>query len=147
MQKTTHKNARRPFKRVDWSGRWPRRTPSIQMLPLTHFSARGMELIYGRGDRYPIYYTEPIGVPWGKRKFHCMVDCSMEIRHRSDGHLFVRFKPNRRCLPTWTFELVWPTVPSDQEGRPQIDELSVPRAVRDEYEDYVSECLDWPDGD
>jgi hypothetical protein len=86
-----------------------------------------MLLAYRRNDGFP--------------KF----SCGMEMWVRKDGRLFVRFiSPGLRTTYR-TYELLGIQPPSPPKQGELFDDNCVPNVLRDLYEDWVEECIWYPD--
>lgn len=105
----------------------PARRKAIRILTAPDFSARGMRLIYGRGDRFP------------------RLSCGMDIFVRRDGRVFVRFYSPGLRKTYRSYELLGLKLPTMPESGTSLADDCVPEVLRDLYEEWVEECLWYPD--
>jgi hypothetical protein len=119
-----------------------RRAELVRIAP---FSARGMRCLYGRGDHYPIPNDKELVRLFGRAEIRFRLKCSMDIWLRKDGRMFVRFCSSRTCHGTLSFELIGPRVPPELKRGVRLDASWVPQILRDRYDEWIGECLDYPD--
>ena len=130
-----------------WETLAPRERQPVELVWIPAFSARGMRPIYGRGANFTIHNREDLRRIFGWAEIHCHLNCSMDIWQRKDGRLFVRFHASRKCIDSFSFELIGAEVPLELKRGVLLDESWVPQVVRDEYDAWIDNCLEDPDGD
>lgn len=72
--------------------------------------------------------------------------CYLDVWLRKDARIFVRFWSRREELDLLSFELRGHSIPEKIMPDTQLDESWVPEIVRDEFDYWVRDCLDYPDG-
>lgn len=112
-----------------WETEPPQRVPGLRLREIPSFSARGMRTIYGRADHFP----------------HCPTYV-MDIWMAKSGRLFVRFW-SRGVYVNWrSYEVKGLTIPVGSLSRVLHDnEHLVPSLVRKKYEEWVTDCIEYPD--
>lgn len=125
----------------------PGKSQGEELVEIPSFSARGMRLIYGREDHFPIPNREEWVRLFGWSEIRFQLKCCMDIWLRKDGYMFVRFHASRKCLETFSFELTGPAVPTELKHGVLLDESWVPQVLRDRYDEWIEDCLEYPDGD
>jgi hypothetical protein len=154
MQKITGKfllegpviTSRRRNDVVAWAQKGPPRTKSIYLLNIPHFSARGMQPIYGRGDHYPIRNNPELRKMFRWAENARTLICKMDMWQHKEGRILVRFHTRRRRLDRWSFELRGLKLPITRKRGGLLDEDCVPETLRDRYEEWVVDCLNYPNG-
>ena len=131
---------------ASWYLKGPRRKEPIYLVQIPPFSSRGMSHIYGRSDNYSAstYNGEVLRSIFG-REIHCRIRCNLEVWQRKNGRIFVRFYATRKCLDSFSFELLGHPAPPDPKNSMGVHEEWIPEVVRDEYDALVIDCLDNPD--
>ena len=100
---------------------------SIRILEVPKISRRGMRLISGRGDHF------------GR------LSCGLDMLLRKDGRLFVLFySPGKRVMYR-SYELIGLKLPPLPERGKLYEDDCVPEVLRDLYEDWTTECIEYPD--
>jgi len=91
---------------------------------IDYFDARGMHLMYGRGDNFGRHHT-----------FH------MDIWMRRDGRLLMRCWSRCLDIDSRSFEIkgVHPSEILEIDKKKGFIDLWVPRAVRNAYEEWIQE--------
>jgi hypothetical protein len=125
----------------------PQKHPNAKVIEIPSFSARGMRLIYGRDDHFPIPNEEEYVRLFGWSEIRINLRCGMNIWQRKDGRIFLRFRASHKCLESFSFELVGPCVPKELKRGTLLDESWVPQVLRQRYNEWLEDCLEYPDGD
>lgn len=117
-------------KPISWWGRpkvvcWdspPPRSIRVQIEEVSHFDARGMYRVFGRGDHFP-----------GQAAFH------MDIWLNRQGNFFCRFWS--RCDEVDECSLIIQGIPDrlirKLASGPRSNDDWVPKAVRDKYDEWI----------
>ena len=106
-----------------------------------------MRPLYGREARYLISNTPECFKGMGKPETYGAFSCKLDVWLRKDVRIFVRFWSPRKCLDILSFELRGHPIPKAIERGRLLDESWIPEIIRDEYELWVVDCLEYPDGD
>jgi len=140
----------RPRKRrtelVEWPVKGAPRSNSIYLEDVPFFSARGLRPIYGRGDPYPIRNNSEIRSIYRRAEYARTLICKMDMWRRKDGLVLVRFHTRRQSLDTLSFELRGLKLPRGWKNGDFAGGECVPETVRDRYEEWVDECICYPNG-
>lgn len=113
---------------MDWfSLTGPKRSRSIRILTAPRFSIRGMRFVYGRGD------------------FFHRLSRGLSIYLRKDGRVFFQFESPGKRVTYRSYELLGIEPPPLLVGDKSVADDFVPEIVRDLYEEWVIECLEYPD--
>ena len=64
---------------------------------------------------------------------------------RKDRRVFVRFYSPGKRVTYRSYEMIGLTLPPMREIAKLLDDEHVPALLRDLYEDWVSECIQYPD--
>jgi len=86
-----------------------------------------MRLVYGRGDHFQ------------------RLSCGLDMYLRKDRRVFVRFYSPGKRVTYRSYEMIGLTLPPMREIAKLLDDEHVPALLRDLYEDWVSECIQYPD--
>ena len=86
-----------------------------------------MRLIYGRGDHFS------------------KLSCGLDMLLRKDGRLYVLFYSPSKRVTYRSYELVGLKLPPLPEHGELLQDACVPEILRDLYEDWAIECIDYPD--
>jgi hypothetical protein len=105
----------------------PAYSQAIRILRAPKTSRRGMRLIYGRGDHF------------GK------LSCGLDMLLRKDGCLFVLFYSPGKRVTYRSYELVGLKLPPLPERGELLRDDCVPEVLRDLYEAWAVECIEYPD--
>jgi hypothetical protein len=133
--------------RAMWLGSGPARKQPIYLVQIPPFFCRGMRRIYGRSDKFALYIHELLRSHFNGREIDCYINCKLDVWQRKDGRIFIRFYATRKWLDRFFFELLGhpsPPNPKDSTGVPQ---KWVPEVVRDEYHEWIRDCLAHPDNE
>ena len=129
----THDNPKSPqLKRssnfVWWDTKRPSRAGNLSLEDIGSFNARGMRRIFGRGDMFP-------GLP----------GYNMDIWVARNGRVLIRFWSRGSYVDPCSFELHGLVVPAATlSGEKQLDEGVVPAIVRDRYDEWVIDRIEFP---
>ena len=128
-------------RKLAWDTPDAARVPGVTLEPIPRFDARGMRRIYGRGDHFPPAPSPVEGFGPTRTPTFCM-----DIWQARSGRIFVRFW-SRGCYVDWcSYELCGMVIPVGAL-RPAAcaNEGLVPTILRDRYEAWVGDCLEYPD--
>jgi hypothetical protein len=103
-----------------WEGNGPKGR-GISLDYIEHFDARGMRLVYGRGDHF------------GRR-------CSfyMDVWLTRSGRLLARFWAHRKRVDWWSLEVIGLShAPPTKKKKRDLNEDWVPQRLRDEYDRWI----------
>ena len=107
-----------------WTTAWERDGPKggrIKLDYIGHFDARGMRLVYGRGDHF------------GRRSsFH------MDVWFTRNGRLLARFWSHSNEVDWCSFEVIgFRHEPPGKKKANDLNEDWVPQCLRDEYDSWI----------
>jgi hypothetical protein len=95
----------------------------IKVNRIEHFNARGMRMVYGRGDHFG-----------GGRTFH------MDVWVTKDRCVMARFWSYHREVDWASFGVEGLSLtPPPRGAKREMDENWVPQSLRDEYDDWILE--------
>ena len=125
-KRSLRRQRRRSFSH--WDTVRPAPAAHISLEEIGRFGARGMRRIYGRGDRFS-------GLP----------ALNMDIWRAKSGRVFVRFWSRGSYVDWRAYELHGLVVPVAPSGGAVSDhEALVPAVVRDEYDEWVIDRVEYP---
>ena len=95
--------------------------PGTKVNYIEHFDARGMRLVFGRGDHFGVGRT-----------------FNMDVWLTRSGRLLARFWSRSSEVDGISVEVVGfsPTIPARKKGAP-LDARWVPQLLRDEYDSWI----------
>lgn len=105
----------------------PSRNQSIQILDAPNFAAHEMRLFYGQGNHFE------------------KLSCGLDLFLRKDGRIFIRFSSPAHRVARRTYELTGLQIPTLPERGKLLEDNCVPEILRDLYDEWVSDCLEYPD--
>ena len=117
----------------------------VLLLPHDEFSARGMKCLYGLSGPVEIFNSE-FAQSMGRAKIHCRCTLSFGIWREKTGRILVRFKSTRYYHDCLCYEVVGWTPQAVLPGAKFLDESQLPWIVKAAYEDWESDCYEYPDG-
>lgn len=131
----------RPNRSLDWVTPDPDPRADLALQPIPAFDARGMRRIYGRSDHF---LPAPSPIPgFGRQRVpaYCL-----DIWRAKTGRIFVRFWSRSGYVDGCAYELQGLAFPeSSLKPESGDNEAWVPSIVRDAYETWVAESLEYPD--
>jgi hypothetical protein len=117
----------------------------ILLLPHDEFSARGMRCLYMLSGLVEIPNSRFAQETMGRAKIHCRCTLSFGIWREKTGRILVRFKSTRYHHDCLCYEIVGWTPPAVFPGEKFLDDSQLPWIVKAAYEDWETDCFDYPD--
>ncbi|HQX50771.1 MAG TPA: hypothetical protein PLR25_12735 [Planctomycetaceae bacterium] len=110
---------------IDWESPAPR-IPHAHVESIEHFSARGMQWVYGRGCT-----------------FGRMANFNLDAWRNRSGDIFVRFWSRNEEVDDLAFCVsgVPPSFFENQERGKSVSDAWLPQRLRDEYEEWIDAGL------